>query len=332
MLSTLGIHKVTLPLPFQGAGGRVNLYLLEKRDGSVALFDAGLGSPDSDAVLDGALASLGLTHGDISAIYIGHGHIDHYGGAQRLAERSGAPVYIHPHDREKVLEECVGLRPTRPQRDYLSLLGLPLEVLEEVAFFFREMAKDAPPLREVRPLKLGATLEFKHFEARFLHSPGHTPGLVSLHAPEPNLLFVSDHLLESISPNPVLDLFGDHIVTEAAPNPYRALEQHLASLEQTRALAPVLILPGHGEPFTDYGAAIAMVRNVSERRGARLLAALTGTGPATPFELIPALFGKRREGDTFLMLSEVVGNLEVLEREGRVRRALEGGVLRFAVG
>ena len=35
-------------------------------------------------------------------IFISHGHIDHYGCARAAQEESGAPVFAHPRDHDKV--------------------------------------------------------------------------------------------------------------------------------------------------------------------------------------------------------------------------------------
>lgn len=55
--------------------------------------------------------------------------------------------------------------------------------------------------------------------------------------------------------------------------------------------------------------------------------------PATALELTEALFVRRDLGRIVLMLSEVIGNVEVLEHQGRVRRELIDGRYVFsAVG
>ena len=66
------------------------------------------------------------------------------------------------------------------------------------------------------------------------------------------------------------------------------------------------------------------------RRQDKLLAALDG-GPRTPVELSQALFGPHEGARLYLTLSEVVGNLEVLEDACRVRRLDDGPVDRWAL-
>ena len=52
-------------------------------------------------------------------------------------------------------------------------------------------------------------------------------------------------------------------------------------------------------------------------------------GPRTAFELISAVFGKASLLQLFLMLSEIVGNLEVLEARGKVTHDPAEAVYRY---
>ena len=67
------------------------------------------------------------------------------------------------------------------------------------------------------------------------------------------------------------------------------------------------------------------------RRQEKLLETL-GSGPRTPVELSNALFGPQEGARLYLTLSEVVGNLEVLEDARRVRRVTDGPIDRWATG
>ena len=51
---------------------------------------------------------------------------------------------------------------------------------------------------------------------------------------------------------------------------------------------------------------------------------------ASAYELVRVVFPRGDSGRLYLTLSEVLGNLEVLEDAGRVTRVEEGGVFRFA--
>ncbi|MQA86045.1 MAG: MBL fold metallo-hydrolase [Streptosporangiales bacterium] len=91
------------------------------------------------------------------AIACTHAHNDHVGVAAELAERTGAPVLLHPDDE-------VLWRMTYPDRD------------------------------PDRPLADGDELVVAGTALRVLHTPGHAPGSVCLYAPDLGTLFSGDTL------------------------------------------------------------------------------------------------------------------------------------------
>ncbi|HEU5465401.1 MAG TPA: MBL fold metallo-hydrolase [Gemmatimonadales bacterium] len=85
-------------------------------------------------------------------IWLTHAHIDHVLGVPELAAETGAPVYLHPDDRE--LYDAVP--------DQASWFGLTAEPLP-------------PPDRE---LAAGERLTVGGLEFAVRHAPGHSPGHV----------------------------------------------------------------------------------------------------------------------------------------------------------
>ena len=96
----------------------------------------------------------------IKAIVSTHAHIDHVGGLAKLYQYSGAPVMMHTDD-------------------------LPLYRGMDVQAAFLGMRP--PEIVEVHHLlKEGDVLEWGDFHANVIHTPGHTPGSVSLYLPTPD--------------------------------------------------------------------------------------------------------------------------------------------------
>jgi len=95
----------------------------------------------------------------VVAIACTHGHDDHIDAAPDLAARTGAPVLLHPADLELWHLKHPDREPTGELADgqELAVAGLTLRVL---------------------------------------HTPGHSPGAVCLHAPEPAVLFSGDTLFQ----------------------------------------------------------------------------------------------------------------------------------------
>ena len=323
-LDRLGVTRIPVPVPFPEAGGPANVYVIEEADGGVALFDAGIGTREGREALEKGFEKLRLSLGDVRRIFVSHGHIDHYGYARAAQEASGAPVYAHVRDHDKLTGRDRTARSLEMYGAYLAKLGAPAHLLEHVNVHFQDTRRMARPLEQVEPLTPGTMLNFKHFSAEVLHLPGHTPGLVCLWAADHRILFSDDHLLERVSPNPLLDLEGQ-------PEPtHKALLEYVRSARRVRALPAQLIAPGHAEPFSGHQEIIDRLLGFYAKRQARILELLRER-PRTPAELAPKIFPHAREHHLYLTLSEVIGNLEVLEADGRVLRSERGGRIRFEV-
>ena len=207
-LARLGVQRIPVPVPFAEAGGPANVYVIEEEGGGVALFDAGIGTKDGRDALHAGFERLGISLGDVRRIFVSHGHIDHYGYARAAQEASGAPVYAHPRDHDKITGRNRTAKHLERFAAYLMKLGAPPTVLDLVKVHWQDALRMARPVEHVERLEPGTTLRFRRFSAEVLHLPGHTPGLVCLWASQPRVLFSDDHLLERVSPNPLLDLEG----------------------------------------------------------------------------------------------------------------------------
>jgi glyoxylase-like metal-dependent hydrolase (beta-lactamase superfamily II) len=309
----LGVHRLVIPIPFAEAGGSVNVYLIDNPDGSLTLFDAGLGTATAREALVAGFAALGRRLDEVRRIVVSHGHIDHYGSARFVRERSGAKVTIHAADAAKVMPGY-----GRDQRElwaeYLGRLGAPAELVAGIGEVHRRHLALAEPLGDIAYHAPGERLELGHFVAELVPMPGHTPGLCCLYAPEARFAFTADHLLARTSPNPLLEL-GPHGEADKFP----ALRTYLDSVTRLAALDLEWILPGHGPPFTGHRGVIDSLRVFYERRQGKLLRTLA-PAPLTAYELVSRVFHRAGAGELFLMLSEIVGNLEVLEARGAVER------------
>lgn len=219
-----GIHRL--------GSGMVNAYLLVD-GGAVTIIDAGLPGYWKD--LEAELAALGRTFEDVRAVVLTHGHSDHVGFAEK-ARRRGVPVSVHEADallaRGRVKNPAKGTGPVRP---------LPL--LRFIALALRKGGWHIDRPTIVATFGDGATLDVPG-SPRVVLAPGHTPGSAALHVPARDVLFVGDALAT------VAVTTGD-IGPRLAPftaDPARALASlgDLARLPDAR-----LVLPGHGEPWTD---------------------------------------------------------------------------------
>ena len=326
-LRALGIHRIPVPVPFLEAGGPVNVYALLDEDGRWTLFDTGVGTADGLAALRCGAAEANVDLRKLSRIIVSHGHVDHYGNAQLLAEESGAPVFVHPADLSKVLgEERFAALLSRHRGYFLSALGVPEAVVDEMTALASRSKPVSRPVERARLslLEPGRRFRFRHFDAEVLHCPGHTPGLVCLHVPAKRLLLADDHLLAKVSPNPLLDLSQGEGDTK-----FPALVRYVESAKAVHALELDAVLPGHGPSFAGHRALLDGLFAFYERRQAKLLDHARQAA-STVYDAVDVLFPRRDVPRLVLMLSEVLGNLEVLEYAGRLRRERDGDVVRYA--
>jgi glyoxylase-like metal-dependent hydrolase (beta-lactamase superfamily II) len=156
-----------------------------------------------------------------------------------------------------------------------------------------------------------------------LHSPGHTPGLTCLYITAHRILFSDDHLLERVSPNPLIEIGPDGYDAK-----FRALVTYLRTLARTRELAIDLVLPGHNNPFHDPVRIIDSLLGFYEKRQTKILDRLA-SGPKDAMDLVTHVFPRASRRDLNLTLSEVIGNIEVLEEKGAIRRLPATPVFRW---
>ncbi|HWV39582.1 MAG TPA: MBL fold metallo-hydrolase [Vulgatibacter sp.] len=326
-IARLGVHRIPLPIPLPQAGGPVNVVAVEEDGGGIALFDAGLGTEDAEAALKAGLAAKGFRYEDVRRIFITHGHIDHYGLARKIRDVSGAEVFVHPRDRAKVSLPVHWLEGKDRHAAYLDRCGVDRASVEEMltiaALQDRLAGRLEAPLGE---LAEGQRLAFARCEATILETPGHTPGLVCalLRAPGdegPAVLLANDHLLEKVSPNPIFEVLpgGER---------FRALPTYFESLARVRDLDLSWVIPGHDACFQDHRRIIEGLVAFYDRRQEKIFGFLPPEG-ATPMDLVLSIFPKATSFDTFLMMGEILGNLDRLEEKGRAGMIERGGRMRW---
>ena len=111
-----------------------------------------------DAAHDADAIAAAVGNRQVTAILCTHGHNDHVTVAPELAERLDAPVLLHPGDEPL-------WRMTHPTADYRSLADT-------------------------------ARITVAGTDIDILHTPGHSPGSVSLYLPDLAALFTGDTLFQ----------------------------------------------------------------------------------------------------------------------------------------
>jgi glyoxylase-like metal-dependent hydrolase (beta-lactamase superfamily II) len=317
-----GIHRIAIPTPF--AVGRVNVYLIE--DEPLTLVDAGPNSGTSFEALQRGIAALGHALEDVELVILTHQHIDHLGLVSLVASHSGADVaaidlavpLVENFSREAQADDEFA-------REVMLRHGIPEDVvaaLQSVSQAFRAWGARA---EVTRPLRDGEALRMRDRTLHVNHRPGHSPTDTVFHDRDRRILIAADHLLGHISSNPLITRPRD-----GSTGRPQALVQYLASLAATREMEVDLVLPGHGDPILDHRALIDQ-RFAFHRRRADKIERLLEEQPRSAYEIAQALWGNIAVTQAFLTLSEVLGHLDVLTGEGRVREVERDGLSVFEV-
>jgi glyoxylase-like metal-dependent hydrolase (beta-lactamase superfamily II) len=315
-----GIHRLAIPTPF--LVGRVNCYLIE--DSPLTLVDTGPNSGKSLDELERALADHGRAVEDLELIVITHQHMDHLGLLEILARRSGADVAAY-HLLTPYLADF-GASATADDEFAQGVMrrhGVPPElttVLGAVGAAFRAFGSSGRVTRELRE---GDVLSLRDRELLVFHRPGHSPSDTIFWDERRRMLLGGDHLLPHISSNALASraLSGD----DGAAHP---LLTYMDSLRATRELPAALVLPGHGDPITEHRALIDERMKMHERR-AQKLQRLLSDGPLTAYELALEMWGNVAVTQAFLTISEVLGHMDLLLRDGLARQLEDEQVVRF---
>jgi glyoxylase-like metal-dependent hydrolase (beta-lactamase superfamily II) len=216
----------------------VNVTFVGSREEGWVLVDAGL--PGTSSAIKRAAKEL---FGDQKphAIILTHGHFDHVGALRSLSAEWDVPVYAHEQEHP-YLNGSRSYPPADPAADS-GLMALISPLYPRSPTDIGEHLMALPPDGSV-PHLVGW---------RWVHTPGHSPGHVSLWRE-------SDRVL----------LAGDAVVTTRQEAVYAVIEQEpelhgppryftpdwtaaAASVRTLAALEPELLLSGHGRPLAGPG-------------------------------------------------------------------------------
>jgi hydroxyacylglutathione hydrolase len=164
---------------------------------------------------------------DVSLIVLTHGHIDHYGSAEELRKKTGAPIAAQRADAKCLMEgiNYIGT-PARPAGRILKCLYGGTDTVRTKSLEVDLIFDDERDLREFG------------IAGRVIHTPGHTEGSLSL------ILSTGEAI--------VGDLVTGGILFNRVPG-YPLficdMTRWKKSIEKVIQLSPTIICASHGGPF-----------------------------------------------------------------------------------
>jgi glyoxylase-like metal-dependent hydrolase (beta-lactamase superfamily II) len=207
------IHALKIPFQITDPSGRslprfVYVYMIYGRE--ITLIDSGVAS--SAGIIPEYLRNTGRNPEEISLMIMTHGHPDHIGAAQAIKEISGCSVAAHGADRVWIENPDQQLK-GRPVPGFYSLVK--------------------GSVRVDRILNEGDVLYLEpEMHLDVLHTPGHSPGSISLWMQEEGVLFSGD----------AITLAGEMPI-------YDDIKSSMASIQRLKAIEGInLLLSAWDEP------------------------------------------------------------------------------------
>ena len=315
-----------IPTPTGFPVGDINTYLILPEAGSdeLVLVDTGVRSDPSWEALRTGLASVGRRVEDITRVLLTHAHPDHFGHAARIARTAGCEVWAHELAQDAIDRYAGDAPPERLDRvrGFLCWLGVPEERAER-AFGPPGGTTTVEHLVPDVTFADGAHIEVPGLPLEVFHTPGHCPEEVVFWNADSGAMFSGDHLLPDITPVCLFDV-------PEAPGGERVhtLVQYLGSLDKVEPLRVRRLLPSHGDTLTSHTDLLARYRLATETRALKI-ARMLAKDTSTPFELAVHMFPKVWDAQLHLVLSEVLGHLDLLVERGNASLRDESGVARY---
>lgn len=313
-----------LELPTGLPVGSVNAYLFTEPE--PILVDTGIKRDESWLALEEGLAKYGLDVSDISRVIITHAHVDHYGQAGAIAARSDADIWISQLGAPW-LKQSIEFGDQRDgfYRDFfLPAVGLPREDTELVLSGLQALNDQAHPIptSRIHTFSPNGTLQMGGRAWKVLHTPGHASMQTCIYEPLNHLLLSADMLLAT-TPTPVVESPPD-----GTRNRVPALPLFLQSLDKIESLEIDKVLPGHGRSFSNHQVVIDRQRErISQRK--RECLDWVSRGYHLPLTLLEKMYAHQPAGFRLTGLWMLIGYLDLLEREGAVRRETTNGVWHY---
>lgn len=223
MRITQSVHALCIPFQISAAPGIVldrSVYCSIVFGETITLIDTGVAG--SESLIFDTIRSAGRHPSEIEWVILTHSHPDHIGAAASIQDATGCSIAAHPAERQWI--EDVNLQNhERPVPGFASLVSGSVQVDREL------IDGNIIFLDKSRELSL-----------EILHTPGHTPGSISLFMDCEGVLFSGD----------AVPVAGELPIYEDAPASARSIRR-LQGIAGIEVLVSAWDAPRRGEEAYD---------------------------------------------------------------------------------
>ncbi|HHM21958.1 MAG TPA: MBL fold metallo-hydrolase [Bacteroidetes bacterium] len=305
-------EPILIELPTFFGMKTVNSFLF--KDPVPTLIDCGEGTPEVWAALKRALKENGLEMKDIERVVITHAHVDHIGGAARLASECGATIWVS----DLVYDWALNRKHNWEKRGKIMMGTLSrffdkntFENILSLYHTMEKMIKKAWPPVPQSHLHLfdhEGIIELNGTEWQVLYMPGHSANQSCFFNPRNGHLLSADMLLK-VTPTPVMDTCKN-----APTQRDKTIFKLLDSYQKIRQYDIRKIFPGHYDIFENATETIdRQVERIHQR--AEECYQLIANGTHSFPDLGKALYGNNLHLPAVNM---IIGYLDLLEAQNRI--------------
>lgn len=296
-------YQLRIPLPMEP--GHVFSYIVRDGDECV-MIDTGLSYNGIADLLMKRISE--IRDCKLSKLFITHVHIDHYGLAYELRRRLGISIVMHEKDSEQLRKVFNPELFIREAIELFNYYGIPDDEIRVFTGIVNNIIKRGSSGSFEPDIIISGEEDFIH-GLRILHTPGHSPGHISIVLDKYGVAFTGDLILPSITTH----------VGLTPINPGNPLMDYLNSLGKIANLGVKCLFPGHEGEVCNIR---ERIRELINHRISRMCEALKvlSNGPQSIYDVSKGLtwmnnkdFHELDPFNKYLALTETAAIMKYLE-------------------
>lgn len=317
------INRMTLHIPIEFEIPRftlktINCYITESEQQPI-LIDAGIDHLSFKNYFEETISNAKFALSSLEAVYLTHHHEDHVGLLRYILSQKQMPVYIHKealprlqYDGDFLLMRMQFFEKVYRKMGCLDDAKSRFKTLQQTYENRHELCIDAD-FRIVQP-------EQKLGRFHVIHLPGHSEDSIGFYDPLKKQLFAGDALLHDTSTNPIVDpdSKGNYV--------HNSLQQR-DTLVKLANMPIQTLYAGHQQKIEDVANVVFQKQQKLAAKEQKLLTLLIK--PMTGRDIARAFYGPFYEKQFSLVMSEMIGLLDVLEKKQQIRKVEEKGQYLF---